>query len=62
MFNLFWKAALKRKTMGQERTAYVSFRAFNDALEKWWFNKAKGISFDAFAQKYLNAKLNITRS
>jgi len=58
IFNLFWKAALKRKTIGQERTAYVSFRAFNDALEKWWFNKAKGLSFEAFVQKYLNAKLN----
>jgi hypothetical protein len=62
IFNLFWKAALKRKVQGQERTAYVSFRAFNDALEKWWFNKAKGVNFDAFAQKYLNAKLNATRS
>jgi hypothetical protein len=62
IFNLFWKAALKRKTLGQERTAYVSFRAFNDVLEKWWFNKAKGVSFDAFVQKYLNAKLNVTRA
>jgi ribosomal protein L30/L7E len=62
IFNLFWKAALKRKALGQERTSYVSFRAFNDALEKWWFNKAKGVSFDAFAQKYLNAKLNATRA
>jgi hypothetical protein len=62
LFNLFWKAALKRKTQGQERTTYISFRAFNDALENLWHKKAKGVSFDAFAQKYLNAKLNITRS
>jgi hypothetical protein len=58
MFNLFWKAALKRKAQGVVRTSYVSFRAFNDALENWWFYKAKGSSFDAFAQKYLNPKMN----
>jgi hypothetical protein len=62
IFNCFWKAALKRKTQGQERTQWVSFRAFNDTIERWWFFKSKGISFDTFVQKYLNAKLNATRA
>jgi hypothetical protein len=60
IFNIFYKTALKRKTQGREQTIWISFRAFNDTLEKWIFNKSKGVSFEQFKQKYLNAKLNIT--
>lgn len=60
IFNIFYKTALKRKIQGKERTMFISFRAFNDTLEKWIFNKSKGVSFEQFKQKYLNAKLNIT--
>jgi hypothetical protein len=60
IFNIFYKTALKRKTQGKDRTIWISFRAFNDTLEKWIFNKSRGVSFETFKQKYLNAKLNIT--
>jgi hypothetical protein len=59
IFNLYWKAALKRKSQGQERTKLVSFRQFNDALEMWWFKKAKGISFDSFYQDFLKNELKV---
>jgi hypothetical protein len=59
IFNIFYKTALKRKTQGKERTIWISFRQFNDTLEKWVFNKRRGVSFETFKQKYLNAKLNI---
>jgi hypothetical protein len=60
IFNIFYKTALKRKVQGKDRTMWISFRAFNDTLEKWIFNKSRGVSFEQFKQKYLNAKLNIT--
>ena len=59
IFNLFWKASLKRSTNGQEKSSYVSFRAFNDAIEAWWFDKASGVSFDTFFRQYLSKELNV---
>jgi hypothetical protein len=60
IFNVFYKTALKRKTQGIDRTDLISFRTFNDTLEKWIHKKAKGASFEQFKQQYLNKKLNIT--
>lgn len=60
IFNIFYKTTLKRKMLGQTHTEFISFRVFNDVLERWTFEKAKGTSFEHFKQKYLNKKLNIT--